>query len=79
MKKKPETKISWHCPFKHRSRSWAGEDWVPESHEGEEGAGGDEGQVVLAQVQVHQVQHALEGSERGKPGLKLNPRHISKL
>ncbi len=52
---------------------------MPESHEGEEGARWDEGQVVLAQVQVHQVQHALEGSERGKPGLDLNPQHISKL
>jgi hypothetical protein len=39
---------------------------VPESHEGEERARGDEGQVVLAQVQVHQVQHALEGSKRGE-------------
>ncbi len=41
---------------------------MPESHEGEKGARGDEGQVVLAQVQVYQVQHALEGSERRKPG-----------
>ncbi len=50
---------------------------MPESHECEEGARRDEGQVVLAQVQVHQVQHAFEGSERGKPGLNLN--HTSKL